>query len=101
MADAHELIISAESFVVAARDQVWCDLKGEAAILNLSSGIYYGLDEVGATVWGLLSEPRQVAELRDLLVEQFEVDADQCSRDLMALLHDLSRNGLIEVTGPR
>jgi len=101
MADPREPIISPDSYVVAVRDQVSCELKGEAAILNLKSGIYFGLDEVGATVWSLLAEPRRVTELRDALVEEFEVDPARCVGDLMQLLADLSRHGLIEVTTSR
>ncbi|MCA1602950.1 MAG: nucleotidyltransferase family protein [Acidobacteria bacterium] len=33
-----------QSLVVAAKDQVSCDLAGEAAILGLRDGVYYGLD---------------------------------------------------------
>jgi hypothetical protein len=36
------------STVVAAKDQVSCDLVGEAVILDMKSGIYYGLNPVGA-----------------------------------------------------
>ncbi|MGH7950041.1 MAG: PqqD family protein [Candidatus Binataceae bacterium] len=101
MADSREPVISTDSFVVAVRDQVSCDLKGEAAILNLKSGIYFGLDEVGATVWSMLAEPRRVAELCDALVEQYEVDPARCAGDLIRLLGDLARHGLIDVTGSR
>ena len=31
-----------------AKDQVSCDLGGEAALLHMNKGIYYGLDPVGA-----------------------------------------------------
>jgi len=37
--------------VFASKDQISCDLAGEAAILELKSGTYFGLDEVGAVVW--------------------------------------------------
>ena len=53
--------ISDRSVVVAAKDQVSCDLAGEAAILNIKSGVYYGLDPVGARIWSLVQEPRKVA----------------------------------------
>ena len=44
--------------MVATKDQVSCDLAGEAAILNIKSGVYYGLDPVGARIWNLMQEPR-------------------------------------------
>jgi hypothetical protein len=89
--------ISTASIIVAAKDQISCDLEGEAAILNLKSGTYFGLDPVGATVWSLIVEPRRVAEIRDALLDVFEVEAERCSRDLLQLLGELAAHGLIQV----
>jgi hypothetical protein len=89
--------ISTSSIVVAARDQVSCDLDGEAAIL--SRGVYYGLDPVGARVWELLQVPRRVPEIRDALLDEYEVDAERCERDLLALLEQLADKQLIDVAG--
>src|SRR5438445_9195540 len=44
------------SRLTAARDQVSCDLGSEAPILQIASGIYYGLNPVGACVWALLQQ---------------------------------------------
>ena len=73
--------------VVAIRDQISCDLEGEAVILHLQDGVYYGLNEVAARVWNLVQEPRAVVEIRDILLESYDVDPDDCMRDLLELLH--------------
>jgi len=57
--------LTAGTVLVAARDQVSAELEGEAVILHLADGIYYGLDGAGALVWELLRDPRSLAELRD------------------------------------
>ena len=87
-----------ESRVVAAKDQVSCDLAGEAAILNLKNGVYYGLDPVGARIWNLIQTPTTVGAIRDSMLAEYEVDAERCERDLMDLLQKLATEGLIEVT---
>ena len=87
------------SRVVAARDQVSADLDGDAVILNLADGVYYGLDPVGAHVWALMAEPRTVAELRDAVVAEFEVDPPTAEHDLLELLRDMAARGLVEVGG--
>lgn len=89
--------ISPTSTIVASADQISCDLDGEAAILNLKSGTYFGLDPVGATVWSLIVQPRRVAEIRDSLLETYDVEADRCSADLLQLLGDLHAHGLIQI----
>jgi hypothetical protein len=89
--------ISTSSLIVASKDQISCDLEGEAAILNLKSGTYFGLDPVGATVWSLIAEPRRVLEIRDALLDAYDVESERCSNDLLELLGDLRAHGLIQV----
>lgn len=83
--------------VVANKEQVSCDLGGEAAILNLKTGVYYGLDPVGARIWNLIQEPKGFDEIRGILLKEFDVQPDRCERDLLALLEKLAAEGLIEV----
>lgn len=89
--------MDAATRVAAARDQVSVEVEGEAVILSLADGVYYGLDPVGARVWGLMEQPRTVAELRDAVVAEWEVDAPTAERDLLELLADLAARGLVEV----
>ena len=86
-----------QATITAAADQASVDLDDEAAILNLKTGIYFGLNEVGAWVWRLIQQPRTVAEIRAAMLAEFEVAPDDCQRDLQALLRDLAQHQLIEV----
>lgn len=90
-------MISDQSVVVVTKDQVSCDLAGEAAILNIKSGVYYGLDPVGARIWNLMQEPRKVAEIQSEITNEYEVEPERCARDLVGLLDKLLAEGLIEV----
>lgn len=90
--------LSENTRVVASKDQVSCDLAGEAAILNLKNGVYYGLDPVGARIWTLIQEQRTFAELRETLLAEYEVEAAQLEADLRALLAQLAEQQLIEIT---
>jgi hypothetical protein len=89
--------LSEGSIVVVTKDQVSCDLSGEAAILNLKSGVYFGLNTVGASIWKLIQEPKTVKEIRDSILEEFDVDPDRCENDILELLQELSTHGLIEI----
>ena len=89
--------ISKTSTISAAPGQVSSTVEGEAVILNVETGIYYGLNPVGAWVWEALQTPTTVAQLLDGLVAEFDVDEDQGENDLMALLDDLAGASLIEV----
>ena len=91
--------LSAQSVVVAASEQVSCPLGEESAILNLKNCVYYGLDTVGARVWALLQKPHTISELRDVLLDEYEVKAGRCEQDLLALLEKMRGEGLVEVRG--
>jgi hypothetical protein len=89
--------IEADTRVVASRDQVSAQLDGEAVILSLADGVYYGLNPVGASVWTLLEQPRTLAELRDAVVAQYDVDAPTAEADLRALLAEMAGRGLVRL----
>ncbi len=89
--------LSSHSIVMASPEQVSCPLGDESAILNLKNSVYYGLNSVGARVWELLRQPKSVGEIRDALLEEFEVEAERCERDLLDLLEKMRSEGLVEV----
>jgi Coenzyme PQQ synthesis protein D (PqqD) len=85
------------SLIVATKEQVASDLAGEIVILNLKTGTYYGLNLVGARIWSLIQSPKTVAEIRDVLLDEYEIDSDTCDRDIKLLLNDLATSDLIEI----
>lgn len=89
--------VSWNSVVVAAETQISSDLAGEAIILELKAGMYYGLDAIGTRIWKLIQEPRSVSSVRDTLLTEYEVDPERCEHDLIALLNDLAANRLIKI----
>ncbi|HKS82435.1 MAG TPA: PqqD family peptide modification chaperone [Candidatus Acidoferrales bacterium] len=92
-----ETRLSVHSVVAASTKQVSCPLDDESAILNLKNSVYYGVNAVGTRVWNLLQQPRSVSELRDALLEEYDVEAERCEQDLLDLLEKMRVEGLIEV----
>jgi hypothetical protein len=86
-----------DSVVAVSGSQVSSDLADEKIILGVESGQYYGLRGVGVRIWELLSEPRRVSDVRDILVGEFAVEPAKCERDLLQLLVQLADRGLIDV----
>ncbi|MBD6615045.1 lasso peptide biosynthesis PqqD family chaperone [Komarekiella sp. 'clone 1'] len=83
--------------VVAAKNQIFSELQGEAVILDINSGVYYGLNQVGVSIWNLIQAPKTVKEIRDALLAEYEVDSQACETDILVLLEDLATKGLIEI----
>jgi hypothetical protein len=91
---------TARSTIVAITDQVSCETNGEAVILHLASGVYYGLNPVGAWVWQFVQTPRTVGEILRGVLDKYEVEAGRCEQDLHVLLDKLAAAALIEVRPP-
>ena len=97
MPEAAQLDIQDNSTIAVTPRQISCGLGAEAAILQMESGKYYSLNPVGARVWQLLASPQKVSELHAAILAEYEVPADRCRADLIALLQKLQTAGLIEV----
>lgn len=92
-----ESVISERAVVSAIKDQVSCELRGEAVILKVDSGVYYGLNPVGTCVWNLVQQPTAFKDILQVLLDEFDVEPGQCSRDLVELLEEMAAVGLINV----
>ncbi|HBB33919.1 MAG TPA: PqqD family protein [Cyanobacteria bacterium UBA8803] len=92
-------MISSSSRITVAKRQVSSNLGDEAVILDPKSGAYYGLNDVGAYIWNLIQQPKLVNEIRETILKEYEVNPEECDRDLMELLEQLKAQGLIEVKG--
>lgn len=75
-------------------DVVFRELDGEAVILNLETGIYFGLDDVGTRMWQLIAEHGSLRHVVEVLREEYEADDAALERDLLALATDLCAKGL-------
>lgn len=80
-------------------DVFFQELDGESVLLNVKTGVYYGLDEVGTRMWTLLAEHREVEKTCAILLDEYEVTEDRLREDLWGLIEQLNRKGLVEVYG--
>jgi hypothetical protein len=73
-----------------------CSSTGEQLVAANPNGASFVLNDVAATVWRRLEQPASFDDLRDALLGEYEVGADECRRDLETLLADLMHSGLVE-----
>jgi len=71
------------------------ELAGETVLLNLESGVYYGLDAVGTRAWNLLAEERTLADVCTIMLKEFEVTHDTLQQDLTTLVRELCEKQLL------
>jgi hypothetical protein len=87
--------MTASSVLRPSPDVIFRELEGEAVLLDLASGRYFGLNAVGTRIWMLLESGSTVGDAAAALAAEFEADADQIARDVDDLVAELSARGLL------
>ena len=75
------------------------ELDGEIVLLDVNSGDYYSLNEVGSTIWGLISEKKALSEILEVLCHEFDADASVLKSDLEAFVRQLDEAGFLVISG--
>lgn len=89
--------LDADTTLVASSQQVSTTLSGEAVILHVANGLYYGLTQVGARAWELLQQPATLQQVVDTVVAEFAVEPATAKADILALATELQAKGLLDV----
>jgi hypothetical protein len=79
-------------------DLLSSELDGEAVILDLSSGVYFGLNPVGARIWELLTAGHSLLAVRAALLDEFDVPPGVCEADLLDVVARMAADGLVTVS---
>lgn len=88
--------MNADDKVTACSDVITREVSGETVLLHLGSGTYFGLNEVGAFIWSMLSQDRHsLAAIRDKVTESFDVHPDRAMEDISSLLSELCERNLV------
>lgn len=92
------LVLSSDTIISPVQEQISSELAGEAVLLQLSSGIYYGLNKVGSRIWELIQQPKRFSEVLDTLLEEYDVQPEICKQELTRIVMELRAAELVEVT---
>jgi hypothetical protein len=71
------------------------ELGDELVALSIEDGNCFGFNSVAASVWRALDRPRSFAEIEDVILDAYEVPAEECAAELKALIGDLIEKKLI------
>jgi hypothetical protein len=74
------------------------EVDGEMVLLDMDSKNYFGLDEVGTSIWQAIEmcEGDLSCVLRELL-ERYDVEEEVLQRDLRVFVRKLEKSGLVKV----
>ena len=76
--------------------QVMSRLVGdETVLLDLASGMYFGVDGVAKRIWELIAEGNNLSQTAATIVSEFEVDEKQAQADVLEFVAELVDRGLL------
>ena len=85
-------------WIVARRDGLSeAELDGELLGLHVERGTCYGFNGTATRIWKMIEQPTRLGALRDALLNDYDVDAETCERDLRELLRELEQDGLVSI----
>jgi hypothetical protein len=89
---------SDQSQPIRAKEVSYRDVGGETVLLNLSTGVYYGLNEVGAFIWQRLDGKHTLDDLVRSVCSAYAVDRERALADVRRLVEELLNAGLIDAS---
>lgn len=82
--------VSLEDTFILSKDTMFRDLDGEAVILDLTSGTYFGLNAVGTRIWQLIEQHGRLKAVHDELCREYDAAPNELERDLLELVARLA-----------
>lgn len=92
------MAINSESIISKNPQIISSKMDDEVVMMSVEKGNYYGLNRVGSEIWEKLTEPLTVGCLCDKLMQEFNVEKEQCEREVITYLEKLVSEGLILVS---
>jgi hypothetical protein len=91
------MAITLNTHITIPEDVFFQDLNGESVILEVASGKYFGLDEIGTRIWNLLAEHKALQPAYEILLAEYEVDPARLESDLIAMVQKLVEKELMHL----
>jgi hypothetical protein len=75
------------------------ELSGESVLLDLHSGSYFGLNEVGTRAWRVMTQGGSLQDVSDALRDEFDAPPAVIQAELLRFAGELCAHGLCRVEG--
>ena len=72
------------------------ELDGETVVLNLETGVYFGLDGVGTDIWNALQGGGRLEDAFNAVLNQYDVQPAALKDDVLRFVNQLAAKGLLQ-----
>lgn len=88
--------ISIYDIVSQVEGNIVSDMDGEKVMLSIENGKYYNLGEIGGEIWESIKDPISIYDLIHSLLQQYEVEEEECSNQVISFIDTLVEQGLVK-----
>jgi hypothetical protein len=71
-------------------------MEDETVLLNLSTGRYYTLNQLGSVIWEHCTGHSTISDIHAVLCDRFDVAPERALNDLVTLVNHLIQEGLLQ-----
>ena len=72
------------------------EVDNEIVLLDLKSGLYFGLDGVGKRIWESIDDDKNLREAVATIIAEYDVEQKQAEDDVLAFAEELLSRGLLD-----
>jgi hypothetical protein len=77
------------------KETIFGRLDNELVMMDIQKGKYFSLNPVATYIWDLLEKPLSLEALCNLVMEEYEVGADQCRTEVQEHLNEMEQLGMV------
>ena len=77
-------------------DVAWRNIDGNVIVVKPTEGVLYPLNSVATRIWLLADGTKRVADIIEILMTEFEAEADRIRQDALLFLAELEKASLIK-----
>lgn len=74
----------------------WRKVEGDTVILNIDTGFYYTLDEVGSEIWDMVLDNQNEEQILSHILDKYDIDEEVVKKDVKIIVKNLEKEKLIE-----
>lgn len=88
-------IVDDKRLIVRCKDLLSTNLDDDVVVMNIDSGLYYGMEKTAQRIWDLLENAQTLESLISILSQEYKVEPAVCRADIQQFVQDLVEEGLV------
>lgn len=69
----------------------------EVVMMDISKGVYIGMNSVGSSIWNMLSEALPVKDIITSLTAKYDISEVQCEKETLAYLEQMLEQDMLMI----